>query len=188
MLAVKVTIDEGSLKQAEYILRAIPRALPRVMRRAVKRTVDTAATDVKRRVGKEIAVPLREIARGLHKKQPTNSNWSGSVGAGLHRPSLVAFKGTKQTRRGVTYRISPAAGRKLLEHGFIQAMPSGHRGVFLRKDRQRLPIGEKRGPSIWKVVTGAPGLLAEATKRAGDQLGKSIDDQIGVELRRWEKR
>ncbi len=42
MLAIQVQIEKGSLKQAEFILRAIPRALPRVMKRAIDRTVNSA--------------------------------------------------------------------------------------------------------------------------------------------------
>jgi hypothetical protein len=185
MLAIQVKIEKDSLRQAEFILRAIPRALPRVMMRAINRTVDTAATDLKRQVGQRLNVKLGEIARGIGKKKASRTNWSGHITARGYRFSLVGLKGTRQTRRGVSYRISASEGRKLIESGFIQTMPSGHRGVFLRKDVARLPIGEARGPSIRRVIQETPGLLAEATRRAGDKLGKHIDDQMGVELRRW---
>ncbi len=185
MLAIQVQIEKGSLKQAEFILRAIPRALPRVMKRAIDRTVNSAATDLKRRVGSKLNIKLGEIAKGIGKKKASFSDWSGHVSARGYRFGLLGFKGTRQTRRGVAYRISASEGRKLLEHGFIQTMSSGHRGVFLRKDAPRLPITEARGPSIRRVIQETPGLLADVTSKAGDKLGKNIDDQVGVELRRW---
>ncbi|MBA7613751.1 hypothetical protein ES703_21007 [subsurface metagenome] len=185
MLAVQVTVDERSFKEAAHILRAVPRAVPRVFRRAIGRTVDMAATDLKRRVGSQITAKKGEIAKGIGKKKTT---YFGSIGARPFRPGLLAFPGTRQTKRGVSYRISRTVGRKTIEHGFIATMPSGHRGVFARGDLSRLPIGEKRGPSIWKIITGTAGLLKAAVDAAGKRMGKLINDQIGVEFRRWRNR
>jgi len=184
MLAIKVTVDERSFKEAAHILRAVPRAVPRVFRRAIGRTVDMAATDLKRRVGTQITAKKGDIAKGISKKKTT---FYGSVGAKPYRPGLLAFPGTKQTKHGVSYRLSRTAGRKRIEHGFIATMPSGHRGVFARGGPSRLPIREARGPSIWKVITGTAGLLKACTDAAGKRLGKLINDQIGVEFRRWKR-
>jgi len=188
MLAVKIQIEKGSLKEAAHILRAIPRAMPRVMRRAINRTVDMAATDLKRRVGVEISAKKSEIAKGISKKKASYSNLSGSVGAKYYRPGLLAFPGTRPMKHGVRYRISKKSGRKTIEHGFITRMDSGHRGVFVRKGPDRLPIRETRGPSVWRVITDTAGLLKAVTVTAGEKLNKHINDQIGVELRRWAKR
>lgn len=187
MLAVKVTVDERSFKEASHILRAIPRAVPRVFCRAINRAVDMSATDMKRRVGAQIAIKKGEIAKGISKKKATYANLTGSIGAKYFRPGLIAFS-ARQTKHGVSYRISRTAGRKKIEHGFIATMPSGHRGVFVRGQPSRLPIKEARGPSIWKVITDTAGLLKACTDAAGDRLGKLINDQIGVEFRRWQNR
>lgn len=185
MLAIHVTVDKRSFKEAAHILRAVPRAVPRVFRRAIGRTVDMAATDLKRRVGKQITARKGDIAKGISKKKTT---FYGSVGAKPFRPGLLAFPGTKEKRpHGVSYRLSRTAGRKRIEHGFIATMPSGHRGVFARGQPSRLPIVEARGPSIWKVITGTAGLLKACTDAAGNRLGKLINDQIGVEFRRWKR-
>jgi len=185
MLAVKVTVDERSFKEASHILRAIPRAVPRVFRRAIKNAVDKTATDLKRRVGAQIMAKKSEIAKGISKKKST---YYGSVGAKPFKPGLIAYKGTKEEKpHGVSYRLSRTAGRKRIEHGFIATMPSGHRGVFARKRPSRLPIREARGPSIWKVITDTVGLLKACTDAAGERLGKLINDQIGVEFRRWSR-
>lgn len=185
MLAIKVTVDERSFKEAAHILRAVPRAVPRVFRRAIKSAVDKTATDLKNRVGAQIKAKKGEIAKGIDKKKST---FYGAVGVKTFRLGLLAFPGTKEKKpHGVSYRISKMAGRKRIEHGFIATMPSGHRGVFARGRKTRLPIGEKRGPSIWAVITGTAGLLKAVTDAAGKRLGKLIDDQIGVEFKRWQK-
>ena len=187
MLAMQVKVDQRSFKEASHILRAIPRAVPRVFRRALNRTVDMAGTDLKRRVGKQITAKKSEIAKGIIKKKASYSRLTSSIGAKPLRPGLLAFPGTKQTKHGVSYRISRTAGRKKIEHGFIATMPSGHRGVFARGQPTRLPIKEARGPSIWKIITDTAGLLRACTDAAGDRLGKLINDQIGVEFRRWKR-
>lgn len=183
MLAIHIKVDERSFKEAAHILRAVPRAVPRVFRRAIGRTVDMAATDLKRRVGAQITAKKGDIAKGISKKKST---FYGSIGAKPFRPGLIAFS-AKQTKHGVSYRISRAAGRKRIERGFIATMPSGHRGVFARGRETRLPIREARGPSIWKIITGTAGLLKACTDVAGDRMGKLINDQIAVEFKRWRK-
>ena len=125
------------------------------------------------------------LFRSIIKRKTT---FYGSIGAKPFRPGLLAFPGTKKKRpHGVSYRLSRTAGRKRIEHGFIATMSSGHRGVFARGGPSRLPIQEKRGPSIWSVITNTAGLLKAATDAAGDRLGKLINDQIGVEFRRWKR-
>jgi hypothetical protein len=187
MLAIKVTFDDRSFKEASHILRAVPRAVPRVFSRAINRTVDMAATDLKRRVGEQITARKGEIAKGISKKKATYADLTGSIGAKSFRPGLIAFPGTRQTRHGVSYRISRTVGRKRIEHGFIATMPSGHRGVFVRGGPSRLPIREARGPSIWTIITDTAGLLKACIDAAGNRLGKLINDQIGVEFKRWNR-
>jgi hypothetical protein len=188
MLVMKVTFHEKSLKEALQILRAIPKAVPRVFRRAINRSVDMAATDFKRRAGEEITLRKRDIAKGISKRKATYANLTGTIGAKEHRPGLIDYPGTRQFKRaGVKYRISRREGRKTIPHGFIATMTSGHRAVFTRARKTRLPIGEKRGPSIWQVITNTPGLLRQATDTSAEKFGKLVDDQIGVEFKRWKR-
>jgi len=187
MLAVKVQFDEKSFKEAVFLLRAIPRAVPRVFTRAINRAVDSAAVDLKRRVGSILNVRKGDIAKALKKRRASYSNLTGTISAGEFRPGLIAFTGTRQTKRGVTYRIMRTTGRKLLPHGFIQRMSSGHRGVYKRKGISRLPISEQRGPSVWRVITNSKDLLKDATDAAGDKMAKMINQQVGYELRKWNR-
>jgi len=197
-LAVQIQIDEASLQEAEHILRAIPRGFPRVMRRAINRAVDMAATDFKRRVASELELPKGEVAKGIGKRHASFANLAGAVVAKPHRPDLAEFKGTRQLKRGVKYRIG-REGFKSIEHAFIATMKSGHRGVFLRAryakghflPMQGRPTREaifgRRGPSIWQIITNTPGLLNEANQKAAENLSKQVNDYIGLELRRWAK-
>ena len=63
-----------------------------------------------------------------------------------------------------------------------------HRGVFKRKGAARLGISEKYGPSIWRVIVNEPGIKDAVPAEVSVDLNTLINDQIGVELRNWEKR
>jgi len=198
MLAVQVKIDEASLKEAEHILRAVPRGFPRVMRRAINRAVDMAATDLKRRTADQIKLPKGEIARGIYKRKASYSNLAGSIDALPYRPALTKFPGTRQLKRGVKYRIGKE-GFKIIEHAFIAVMKSGHRGVFsratytkgvwepMKTKPEKEKIYQSKGPSIWKIITGVPGLLTAANQKAAENLSKQVNEYMGMELKRWVK-
>lgn len=198
MPLIQLNIDEASIKEAERILRAAPKAFPRVMRRAINRTVDSAATDLKRRAAERIKLPKGEIARGIGKRKANYGRLSGAIDALPHRPALTKFKGTRQLKRGVKYRIG-AEGFKMIVHGFIATMPSGHRGVFLRAtyargqyipmkgDSSKEMIFQLKGPSIWLVIVDTAGLLAAVNQKASENLNKQVNDYINLEFKRWRK-
>lgn len=62
-----------------------------------------------------------------------------------------------------------------------------HRGVFKRRGAPRLPIGEKYGPSLWRIAVNTPGLSDVIPEKTSIDLTRLINDQMGVELRRWAK-
>jgi len=209
MLATKITIDKRSLKEAAHILRAIPRAMPRVMRRSYKRAVESSATDLKRRVAEQTMAKKGFIAKQITKRWGSDF---GSIGANPKRLPLAAFSVSKR-KHGISYRVSRMVGRRFIEHGFLVEVVGGkpkstaaearaaafakggeelvkeysHHGIFARKEPSRLPIQEKRGPSIWYIITNTPRLLKAVTDTAGEKMAKYINDQIAVEFRRWKK-
>ena len=63
-----------------------------------------------------------------------------------------------------------------------------HRGVFKRYGASRLPIAEKFGPSIWRVIVNEPGLKDALPAAVAVDLNKLVNDQVGVELRNWSNR
>lgn len=62
-----------------------------------------------------------------------------------------------------------------------------HRGVFKWRSASRLPIHEKYGPSIWRVIVNEPGLKDAMPAEVSVDLNKLLSDQVGVELHRWSK-
>ena len=86
---------------------------------------------------------------------------------------LIDFPSTRQTATGVATR---AWGRpQVIRSAFIATMPTGHRGVFRRSSRTRLPIRELWGPHIHGTFT---------TPEIASLLHGVITDRLNVNLRR----
>lgn len=104
--------------------------------RLVRQTYNVKAGDVRK------AVEIRRARRG--------SAVVDLLSIGRRIP-LVAF-GARQRRRGVSVRVKKSGGTKIIPNTFIAVMPTGHRGVFERVGRKRLPITELFGPAIPQMV------------------------------------
>lgn len=135
----------------------------------------------------------RKIARGLA------SRFGGGLGVRyrisrfvrLIAGGFIATAVGKKGGAGGDLRTSSAARRAEWEAEGLTASEiakKSHRGVFKRMGRSRLPIGEKYGPSIWRVAVNEPGLAEAIPTEISVDLNKLVDDQIAVELRNWEKK
>jgi hypothetical protein len=109
-----------------------------------------------------------DVTKRLSQAKASAENIEAKILADPTPLPLVLFraKGPEPSRGkggGVTAQLQKGAGT--YPHAFLATMPSGHRGVFERKSRSRLPIRELKGPSAWFVGTkyakAAEGLARE---------------------------
>lgn len=127
-------------------------ATQRQIDRASKRTVRKVATSAASQAAREIAaahdlpvsllrkrgqpwtrVHLKHAARGIETEGPVSIVWIGV------QPIKAIYAGAARQRKdGVRVRGHFFGG------AFISRMPSGHRGIFLRRGRERLPIDEQK--------------------------------------------
>jgi|SRR5581483_5356549 len=76
--------------------------------------------------------------------------------------------------RGVSYVIQ--GGRKVFPNAFIATMKSGHRGVFIRKGKSRLPIKELFGPALSTVFVS---YQAQGQARAEEAFYANFEHELG---------
>jgi hypothetical protein len=104
---------------------------------------------------------------------------------------LIFFK-ARQTKRGVKFQATKICDYKenpiesspnFKKSAFIQTMPSGHKGVFIRWSKQRLPIEELFKPLKDVVVENLFGHLDEIERKISQRLEKNIDWQIELALK-----
>lgn len=149
---IQISIDGVSKVTVDFqTLRA---GLNRIAMRAINRTVGSVRTVMVREMARDMGVKQKDIRESLSMRLATLQRLEAVLGAGLKRIPLIDFKsaGPEPSRgkgRGVTYKLQ--GGKSRNEHAFIATMPSGHRGVFMRKAKARLGIYELKGPSLAHV-------------------------------------
>jgi Prophage minor tail protein Z (GPZ) len=111
----------------------------RALGRGLAKVAKQGATVAKSNIAKEYNVKAGAVAERLDVR-PRSNKLEATITArgrkaGSHvksRLPLLEF-GAKPTAGGVKYKIRKSGPWKILRHGFIATMDSGHQGVFLRK-------------------------------------------------------
>lgn len=119
-------------------------------KRALRKAGATALRDMKSEANKRIRarkkIEVRYIGRALSLARPTGSDissFSWALNVSGERVPLTAYP-FRQTRKGVSVEVNRGK-RTLVKGSFVATMGSGHKGVFLRKGKARLPIRELTG-------------------------------------------
>lgn len=198
---IEIQVDERQMQHLRDLLTEIPRGLQKVLARAINRTVQRAKTRAIRGLAKGANVKQKWIRRAVRTYRASWEHLQGRVQIRSRRIPLIEF-GARQTARGVTVRLpgwaeqifagkaaGPGAvagrrGRSLLEHAFIALMPRGHRGVFMRQTKKRLPIVELFGPTPNAIAEAVPGLMADLVTDARKHLAREVDVQLDLLLQR----
>ena len=189
-----VAANAPQLERIARELAAYPKAQAVIVSRAINKVATAARTQINREVRKNLNIKARDLNKSIAIVKANTARPIAQIKIRGRRVPLVQFSAS-QTRRGVSYRISPTAGRKSIRSAFIATMPSGHEGVWTRLQEKRTmkrgryagkmkqPIVEKFGPSVPAVV-GNISTLAAATldARIAEQLEREIDTQISVFL------
>lgn len=152
-IASTITVDSGSvLKALESLGLNLTREIEIINFKVAKK----AKSFVAKQVTKELAVTQRDVKALLtvHKKARSPAASGASENASelelvkTARLPLKRFK-PRQTRKGVSYRISKSKGRRTAPSAFTATTLGGH--VFAREGKDRKPIRKLYGPSPWGV-------------------------------------
>lgn len=149
---MSAAIDPRSIKRLQRKLDQYGKKAQRASATAANRAARSTVAEFSRETRKEVPVKagrLKKMAR--ISKAGSGRQAAKIIVTGAHVP--LADMGARQNRKGVTVRTTRTSGRKLIKRAFIERMPSGHRGVYQRTGKARLPIQEKFGPSgmgLWQ--------------------------------------
>jgi hypothetical protein len=146
---------EFDAEQAIAVLRKYPQRTQRATMRALNRALVTGRAAMASAVAKDMGLKVRDAKDAIKADEATTTKLQVALRASLKRRPLMDFaaKGPLPSMgkgRGVTYRIGQR-GRGRIENAFLAVMKSGHRGVFRRVGKGRLPVIELFGPSIGHV-------------------------------------
>lgn len=187
-----IQVDEAKLAEVQKTLAGIKNGLPRVLTRAINKVAGRAYTETVRRLAVATGLKQKFVRKGV---RLTRASWrvlAALLRVRRKRAPLLWFQAT-QTARGVAFRAPAGAdwaensvgakrGRRLIEHAFIQTMPSGHKGVFLRRGKKPLPIDELFGASLADIFLKSGGMFQRLAAETGTLLSREIDVQVRVLL------
>ena len=101
--------------------------------------------------------------------------------------SAISFTNRKLAK-GVSVKIWKAKPPLKFSHAFYATMPSGHSGIYTRKELSagvfagRLPIREMRGPSVTTVYEKTPGLSDKIEEDSAERLLNEMENQVNFIL------
>jgi len=131
-------------------LQAFTKNMPKAVKSALRKAGSTALRDMRaeatKRVRERKRIKGKYIREALVLGRPRGANvdaWQWRVDVKGTPVPLVAYP-HRQTRRGVSVEVNRGK-RTLIKGAFLATMASGHKGVWIRRGRKRLPIRELLG-------------------------------------------
>ncbi len=113
--------------------------------RALNKTARWARTRVASETAKALSIKVGPVREGIVMARARQSNPQSVVGLSKNSGVIKAKQlgSVSQNASGVR------AGRRQFDRAFLATMPNGHKGVFRRRGKARLPIQE-----VQIVITG----------------------------------
>lgn len=161
-------------------IRQLKARSPRAIARALNRSGASAKTLLARETARDLGLKVSVVKDAIRVFEANPGQETVTLFASGRRIPLIQFnaRGPEPSRgrgRGVSARTPTAR----YPQAFITTTRSGHRGVFQRASRSRLPVYELYGPSIAHVASKH----AEASAARGEeQLIKNLRSEFRFAL------
>lgn len=182
---ITFSVNQQKINELKRLLKGNSKKLRRQLTTAVNATSRKTRSQMAKGVGKELAVTQKAIKQTIDiKKKATNASRNPTAIVSQkygERLPLRDFK-SRQTKAGVTYKISKTGGRKTAIGAFQGPRP-GQRNArwngraFKRVGKSRLPITQLFGASPWGVFEKQK-LRKPTVKESRKELLKQIDRRI----------
>lgn len=203
MAGFEININKADLAEVEKLMRGVKNGYPTVVSSGINKTLTGVRTDSVKEIQKDITPKAKIIRKTfkIHKASKVKLKAAITCTGGFL--PLYHYK-AKQTKKGVSVKVSKRGKRTLWRGAFIATMKSGHTGVFTREKPPyktnkspklpwkrfgffaghsygRLPIREIFGPRIPGIM-GKDEVMQPILIKAGDRLQKEIDTRLNYEL------
>jgi hypothetical protein len=157
----------------------LEKALQNAARRTINKLITRGRSQANRQVRQTYNIKAKDLNRFTKVRRATSGRMEASITISGRKMPIILFSAS-QVKRGVTVRIKKASGRKTITGAFITGMPSGHRGVWRRKGKERLPIKElyTASPAEMFENEGAKAFNKMVEKEGGNILQHEIDYEL----------
>lgn len=139
---MEITLEPTQSTDVFRLAELYPERAERLIVRTLNQTARAAERIIARQVTQVLNVRQRDLRRGTadyslkrFKASRKDRDWAASVVVSGAPIPIADYTGSRQTRRGVSYRAIKASGRKKVKSAFI--LPSG---VTKRRGKARYPL------------------------------------------------
>ena len=160
--------------------------LKSALKRALKKAGSTALRDMRSEASKRVRARNRikasYVRKALTLSKPTGgdiSSFAWAVNVSGERVPLDAYP-TRQTAKGVSVEVNRGK-RTLVKGAFKATMGSGHKGVFQRRGKARLPIRELFGSRPVDALLHK-GEADGVAKRGGESFDRTFVRVLPLEI------
>lgn len=180
---LQIEIPRDQIKRLEQAIAGTKKKLPKELAIAVNATAKKTKGAISKEIRNELATKKTAVDKTLKiKTKATASSLSSTVRVEETRRIPLRDFGARQTKRGVSYKISKTTGRKTVLGAFQGPKPgvmkaSWKGNVFKRAGKARLPIVKLMGVSPWGVFV-KKGLTQPSIAEATAELKKQIERRI----------
>lgn len=171
-----VKIDDSQIRRMKAAIEGTARELRKELEIAVNKTANKAKSIIAKQIAKELNVPQNAIKSKIRSPRRAGP-LSITAEVALIKDARIGLQyfQAKQTKQGVSYKISKTEGRKTAPGAFISEKLYG--GVFKRRGKTRLKIDKLKGPSPWGVfVVGKK--IGPSADEIEVELKKQVDDRV----------
>jgi hypothetical protein len=149
-VSIRVEVDAAPVLALLEALQAPD--LAQVAALAINDTLKNAQVQAARVIAPGMNAPSRAVKAAISIEPARSDHLNGALVARGKPLKMIEFK-PRQSRNGVQVRIGGDV--ETYRRAFIATMPTGHRGVFERRGRERGPLRELYGASV-------PGYMARS--------------------------
>ena len=178
---ISIEINRGQLQQLAKAVSASGKKLTKEIAGAINQVSKKTKLEMGREIRKKVAIPKDEVEKPLSiRAQATEGNLSAVVSLKETKRLGLRHFAARQDKRGVSYKISKAGGRKRVNGAFQGPKPGvmkvGWKGnAFKRVGKSRLPIVQLKGVSAYGTY--------KKNEMAGPQV-KTIEGELSKQLER----
>lgn len=178
-----VTADNAQIARMKAAIENTGKQLRKELVVAVNATAGKSKSIIAKQIGKELAVAQKDIKTTISQSRRAGElDISATVEVKKEKRLGLNKFGARQTKKGVSYKVSKSKGRSFIPGAFQGPKPglmkaSWKGNAFKRVGKSRKPIVKLKGPSTWGVfVVGKK--IGPSTAETEQELKKQVDRRI----------
>jgi hypothetical protein len=187
---MSIEVSVTNLDAVQKAFKDQPKKVGLILSRAVNRSTANVKSNMAKKARENYLVASAAVKSTIDITKATSTNPTARVRSVGKKISESKFKispteprPSNPPKAGYKVQIRRDSGLKVVPHGFLARMESGHLGMFMRASKSRFPIKELKGPAIPEMV-GRKNTMQfiedEATKMLNSRVEHELQRELGA--------